>query len=81
MTTPLDLARPCAHLRQLAGLSLTQAAAATGVTVASVNKPELRERAGNLANLHTLLTRADAYGLALEIRVSRKDEESTVAEK
>ena len=66
----LDMGRPAAHLRELAGLSLSEAAEVLGRRgPSSVHTAELRERGGDLCSLRTLLERAEAYCLDLRIVV------------
>ncbi len=48
------------------------AADALGITISATNKPELAVRAGKTIRLSNLLRRAEAWGLTIEIRVSRR---------
>ena len=77
--TPLDLTRPAAHMRELAGLSLSEAAQrldlAGPTAVHTAERREagrgLSESAAGSMTLGGLLARARAYGLVLEVRVRR----------
>lgn len=64
--TTLDLARPLASLRTVAGLSQGGAADALGCAKTTVASPEQRGAGVHLARL---LERAEAFGLEVEIRV------------
>lgn len=78
--TTLDLTRPSAHLRELAALSLAEAATLLGMAgPTSVHTAERREAGKGLAGaapgtatLATILARAAAYGLTIEVRVRRQ---------
>jgi hypothetical protein len=66
----LDLAAPLRSLRSAAGLTQAQAQQALrALTLSGVTNPEQR---GVKIKLSTLIERARAYGLVIEIRVSRK---------
>lgn len=73
----LDLARPSAHAREVAGLMPHEARAALGLPptaggLSNVWSPELNERNGILPQLGKFLARCDAYGLDVQVRVRRR---------
>lgn len=80
---PLDLARPMAHLREVArgvdghGYALLSQAAAGALlglppTPGTVSTVSTGERRGAAVQYQKVLERAEAYGLELEIRVRPK---------
>ena len=75
--TTLDLARPMAHAREVAGLSPVQARAALGLpptpgSMSTVWSAEQNEVKGILPQLGKLIARCCAFGLEIEIRVRRQ---------
>jgi len=68
-TTALDLDAPLRSLREVAGLTLSQLAEARGVRPPSEHEAE---GLGSAIKLATLLHAAEAAGLTVEIRVSKK---------
>lgn len=72
--TTLDLARPMAHLREMRGVSQSEAAALLGLppTLGAISTVSTGELNGQGVQLRKLLERAEAYGFELEIRVRER---------
>lgn len=73
----LDLSRPSAHAREIAGLTPAQAREALGLPntpggQSTFWSPERYEREGRSPTLSKLIARCAAYGLELRIQVRRK---------
>ncbi len=72
--TPLEIDRPMGHLREIVGVSQSEAGALLGLpaTQGTISTVSTAEQRGAKIQLGRLLARAEAYGLEVEIRVRKK---------